>query len=60
MQENSKIIVIAFKYNDILYALGTSEFREATFRKLVIFYITGRNPKDFPLQDIFNEVEYIK
>ncbi len=60
MQENSKIIVIAFKYNDILYALGTSEFREATFRKLVIFYITGRNPKDFPLQDIFDEVEYIK
>lgn len=58
--KQSKILVIAFKYNDILYALGTSEFKAATFKKLVIFYIDGRNPKDFPLQDAFNEVKYIR
>ena len=56
----SNILVVAFKYNDILYALGTSEFQASTYKKLVIFYINGRNPKDFPLQECFDEVEYIQ
>lgn len=56
----SNILVVAFKYNDILYALGTSEFQASTYKTLVIFYINGRNPKDFPLQECFDEVEYVQ
>lgn len=58
--DQKRLLVIAFKYNDILYALGTNEFQEATYKELVIFYVKGRNPKDFPLQGSFDSVNYIK
>ena len=57
---SGRILVVAFKYNDILYALGTTEYQSSTYKKLVVFYIEGRNPKDFPLQDAFDEVVYVK
>lgn len=60
MMEEKSILVVAFKYNDILYSLGTSEFQEAEYKKLVIFFVEGRNPEDFPFQDAFDEVEYVK
>lgn len=59
MIQNS-ILVISFKFNEILYSLSTDEYKNAEVRKLLILY-TGKNiPENYPLQDRFDEVKYIK
>lgn len=54
------VLVIAYKYNDILYALCTEEVKEATIKKLLIVCTQGKNPTDFPAQSFFNEVRHIE
>lgn len=53
------ILVIAFKYNDILYSLATEEYKSCDYRKLLIVYASGKNPDNFPCQNLFDEVLHI-
>ena len=50
------LLVIAFKYNDILYALSTEEYKQSVYKKLLIIYAERKRPEDFPCQDLFDEV----
>lgn len=40
--------------------MATTEFKKSKYKKLVIFYIKGRSPKDFPFQEVFDEVVYVE
>ena len=53
------ILVIAHKYNDILYAITTEEFMISKRNILLILYSTI-NPQMFPFQDFFDERHYIE
>lgn len=53
------ILVIAFKYNDILYSLATEEYKSCDYRKLLIVYASGKNPDNFPCQNLFDEVRCV-
>jgi hypothetical protein len=50
-----KILVIAFKYNDIFYAASTSEFTNSKCRTLLIVS-NGIEPQSFPCLDKFNKI----
>lgn len=51
----NKILVIAFKFNDVLYASSTEEFRDADERHLLIFTAKG-GAANFPLLGEFSKV----
>ena len=53
------ILVIAHKYNDILYAITTEEYKISKRKILLILYSTI-NPQMFPFQDFFDERHYIE
>ena len=53
---NQTVLVIAFKFNDILYAINTEEWRNAKVRKLAIFYNDSVSSIDYPFQDRFDDV----
>lgn len=51
---NQTILVIARKYNDIIYAVSTSEFKHASERNLLII---SQNPSNqFPLKEKFDKI----
>lgn len=57
MKDNN-ILVIAFKYNDIFYAINTEEFKYATKKYLIIF--KTNNDLVFPFINLFDYVIYLK
>ncbi len=58
MKKIQTILVVALKYNDILYALSTEEFEAAKEKKLLIIYANGKMPEKFPCQEFFTSVCY--
>ena len=50
-----RLLVIAFKFNDILYASSTDEYANATERHLVVF-LEKFDLQKFPLLDQFDKV----
>jgi hypothetical protein len=52
-----KIVVIAFKFNDILYASCTPEFQVAN-RRVIIILADKLAREKFPYLDLFDEVHY--
>lgn len=52
-------LVVAYKYNDILYAICTDEVVNSRKKKLLIIHNSNRNPKDYPAQAFFDEVKYL-
>lgn len=60
MEFKSKtILVIAHKYNDIIYAISTPEFKKAINRKLIILGDQEKY-KNFPFLYFFQEIVYVK
>lgn len=53
------ILVIAFKFNDVIYSLSTSEYRCAKIRHLIILY-NNVNPECFPYISSFDKVYFIR
>lgn len=53
------VLVIAFKFNDILYAINTVEFKQADYHKLIIFYNDAVSPSDYPCLGAFDTVKCI-
>ena len=53
------ILVIAFKFNDIIYSLSTTEYQCAKIRYLIILY-NSVNPEDFPYISCFDKVYFVK
>lgn len=53
------ILVIAFKFNDVLYAAETKEFN-ASKHKVLIVCSKSVKPEDFPLINSFDEVLHFK
>ncbi|WP_439238472.1 glycosyltransferase family 52 [Lonepinella sp. BR2919] len=49
-------VVIAHKYNDILYSVETEEFKEGDYNILLIFKLHGYNVEDYPFLDKFNQI----
>lgn len=57
--EYKTIQVIAHKYNDIIYAISTSEFKKATNRKLIILGDKDAYDK-LPFLDLFQDIICLK
>lgn len=53
---SEKIIVVAHKYNDILYSVDTEEFKNSHFKQLLIFKLPQFKQDDFPFLDKFDKV----
>lgn len=53
------VLVIAFKFNDIYYALSTEESKRAARKFLLIIETPQCGSSEFPLQDRFQEVRTI-
>lgn len=53
---NKTVLTIAFKFNDILYAINTEEWKKAEKHKLIIFYNDTVPGTQFPFQELFDEV----
>lgn len=50
------ILVVAYKYNDILFTLGTEEFINSKYKKLLLFKLPNYSLSDFPFLEKFDEV----
>lgn len=51
------VVVVARKFNDIIYATSTEEFQNSSEKRLVI--ISQHMNQQFPLVELFDSVEYI-
>ncbi|QIA77854.1 glycosyltransferase family 52 [Rodentibacter caecimuris] len=50
------ITVIAHKFNDILFAVETNEFKESHKKTLLVFQMPNMNENDFPFLEKFDRV----
>lgn len=56
----ARVIVIAFKFNDVFYALNTQECIEAQHKTLIIMTTPNAGVKDFPCKEKFDRIIEIK
>ena len=54
--KRKSILILAFKYNDILYAINTPEFKESGRKILLLLHNKQTKGSSFPMQDLFDDV----
>lgn len=52
---NGSILVIAFKFNDIIYSISTDEYKKSKYKHLIIFE-DKINSRDFPFTSEFDSI----